>query len=87
MTIPPGKRFDLLSPFDARQEPGRPPRVYPLHLMECGDWFALDLCTPQKAAAIRAAVVNYRKRFPLSRFTVRYSYDLGPATVICARIA
>ena len=86
MALPTGTRFELLSPFDPRQQPGRPPRIYPLHLMEPGDWFAVDLCPPQRAAAIRASIVNFRKTYPTTRFSVRYMTELGSATVVCARI-
>lgn len=87
MALPSGNRFELLSPFDPRQQTGGPARVYPLHLMEPGDWFSLDQCPPQKTAAIRAAVVYFRRKHPDARFTVRYCPELGPATVICSRIA
>ncbi len=87
MALPPGKRFDLLSPFDPRQEPGRPPRLYPLHLLEPGDWFAVEMCTPQRAAAIRAAVVNFRKAiYRDRRFAVRYTPEAGHGAVACVRI-
>ncbi len=87
MALPPGKRHELLSPFDPSQQHRGPARVYPLHLMELGDWFAIDLCPPQKAAAIRAAVVYFRRKHPDARFRVRYVNELGPATIVCARIA
>jgi hypothetical protein len=87
MPLPSGRRLSLLDPFDPRQEPGKAPRVYPLHLMDQGDWFAVDNCMPKRAAAIRSAVVNFRRSCPDRRFAVRYLHELGPATVVCARVA
>jgi hypothetical protein len=83
-----GARHELLTPYDPRQQPGRPPRIYPLHLMAPGDWFAIDNCSPHRAASIRSAVTNFRKQgHSDQRFAVRYEDSLGPATVVCARIA
>lgn len=87
MPLPSGRRLSLLDPFDPRQEPGRRPRLYPFHLMDQGDWFAIDNCPPQRAVAIRAAVVNFRRAHRDRRFAVRYVDELGPATVVCARVA
>ena len=87
MSLPAGRRLSLLDPFDPRQELGKRPRIYPLHLMDQGDWFAVDDCSPQRAVAIRAAVVNFRRAHRDRRFAVRYVDELGPATVVCARVA
>lgn len=87
MSIPSGVRHQLLSPFDPRQEPGRHPRVYPLHLMELGDWFAVDDCTPHRVRSIRSAVVAFRRIHCCRRFAVRRAPDLGASTWVCARIA
>jgi hypothetical protein len=87
MPLPTGQRFELLSPFDPRQEPGRPPRLYPLHLLEPGDWFAVENCTPQQAASIRSSVVNFRRNiYRDRRFTVRFTPEAGHGAVVCARI-
>lgn len=88
MDLPTGERFELLSPFDPRQERGKPARIYPLHLMQPGDWFVVEDCPPRREAAIRASIFNFRKGINRDRrFTVRNWPDCGPAAVICVRTA
>jgi len=87
MTVPAGRCLQLLSPFDPRQELGKRPRVYPLHLLEPTDWFAVEDESGRSAVNIRAAVVNFRRKHPERRFSVRRCSKLGAASVICCRVA
>lgn len=87
MSMPHGRRLELLSPFDPQQEPGTRPRVYPFHLMQPGDWFQVEICTPNRAAAIRSAVANYRKKNRDKRFSVYRPYELGPSAIVCTRVS
>ena len=88
MQLPPGTRYELLSPFDPAQQPGRPPRIYPFHLMEVGDWFAVHNCTPQQQSSIRGCAGKFLKCGEIGRrFSVRYCRELGLDTVVCARTA
>ena len=88
MTLPPGARHELLGPFDPAQQPGRPPRLYPFHLMEVGDWFAVPDCTLRQRNSIRSCAQSFLKSGEIGRrFSVRYHQPLGRDTVVCARMA
>ncbi len=88
--LPPGRRLELMSPFDPRQEQAGPPKKYPLHLMEIGDYFAIDFCTPQQVASIRSCIANFKKTHPLQqhwRFRVVSCPEAGKfATTVCVRV-
>lgn len=87
MSVPAGQCIPLLGPFDSRQEPGKRPRLYPLHLMGQGDWFAVDDDSGRAALNIRAAVVNFRRKHPERRFSVQRCLELGDAAIVCYRVA
>lgn len=64
-------KLDLLAPDDPRQEPGKAPRLYPIHLMKVGDYFDVS---EGSVANVRNAIwrftnipTNEEKRFAVRR--------------------
>lgn len=89
--LPPGRRFELLSPFAPEALGGRgAPRKYPFHLMGVGDYFAIDFCTPQQSNSIRTCLQNFKRTNPTHqhwRFRVVSCPEAGKfATTVCVRV-
>ena len=86
VSLPPGKKHELLTPWDSRQPKGGT-AVYPLAFMEVGDYFVWPVCGPNRADSIRAAVVYYRRKHPERRFAVKRVEQILPGAVVCARVS